>query len=250
MDPRLGRDGGWCAIDPTDKNTLYAESQYGRIVRSYTGGGSFSQATVGLPGSQSEWNFIPPFVIAPSSPNVLYAGSRNVYKTTNYGSSWVSANGSASLNGTNVACIGVSWTSPDTLLAGTGSGAVGAAPLFQIFASTTGGASWATVTAGLPDRYPTDIEFDPSDSRIAYLTYSDTDRGICSGQPISVRLDRHQRGPPDIRISPSPSTRSIRVSLRRHRPRGVSEQQRRRELGTWADGMPDAMIPDLVVTGQ
>ena len=249
MDPRLGRDGGWCAIDPTDKNTLYAESQYGRIVRSYTGGGSFSQATVGLPGSQSEWNFIPPFVIAPSSPNVLYAGSRNVYKTTNYGSSWVSANGSASLNGTNVACIGVSWTSPDTLLAGTGSGAVGAAPLFQIFASTTGGASWATVTAGLPDRYPTDIEFDPSDSRIAYLTYSDTDRGICSGQPISVRLDRHHAGLPTSASvhrrrpglsgisTPAPTSGCIRAAT----------PARAGHLGGRHARRDD---PDLVVTGQ
>ncbi|HLF13480.1 MAG TPA: hypothetical protein VI932_01145, partial [Bacteroidota bacterium] len=170
--PIWGGDGGWCAIDPTNKNTIYAETQYGRIVRSTSGGGSFSQATVGLPGSQSDWNFIPPFVISPSHPQVLFAGSRNVYKTTNQGVLWSPSNGSATLNGTTISCIGVSWTSPDTLLAGTGSGSLGASPLFQIFASTNGGAAWTNVTGPLPDRYPTDLEFDPSDSRTAYVTYS------------------------------------------------------------------------------
>ena len=35
--PVWGGDGGWCAIDPTNKSTVYAETQYGRIVRSYLG---------------------------------------------------------------------------------------------------------------------------------------------------------------------------------------------------------------------
>jgi photosystem II stability/assembly factor-like uncharacterized protein len=169
---RWGGDGGWCAIDPSDKLIMYAETQYGRIVRTYNGGFQFTQATLGLPSGTSNWNFIPPFVIAPSEPNILYAGSRNVYKTTNQGSLWTASNDTVTLNGTNIACIGVSWTSADTLIAATGSGTVGGNPLFEVFASTTGGSEWTNVTGALPDRYPTDIEFDPSDSRVAYLTYS------------------------------------------------------------------------------
>lgn len=170
--PVWGGDGGWCAIDPFDHSTMYAETQYGRIVRSYNGGFSFTQVTLGLPGGNSDWNFIPPFVIAPSDPAVLYAGSRNVYKTTNRGNSWTAANDTVTLNGTTIACIGVSWTSADTLMTATGSGTVGGNPDFEVFASTSGGEQWTNVTGSLPDRYPTDIEFDPSDSRTAYLTYS------------------------------------------------------------------------------
>jgi len=165
-------DGGWCAIDPTNKNNMYAESQYGDIEKSTNGGLTFGSITNGLPSSSSDWNFLSPFVIAPSNPNILYAGSSNVYKTTTGGSVWFSSNGNSTLNGTNISCIGVSWTSSDTVIAGTGNGALGVTPTFAIFRSTNGGGFWTNVNAGLPNRYPTDIEFDPTNSAIAYLTYS------------------------------------------------------------------------------
>ncbi len=248
--PVWGGDGGWCAIDPTNKNTVYAETQYGRIVRSYLGGSSFSQVTVGLPGSQSDWNFIPPFVISPSEPQVLYAGSRNVYKTTNQGGSWSAANGAPSLNGTTVACIGVSWTSSDTLLAGTGSGAFGGNPLFQIFSSSNGGGAWTNVTGPLPNRYPTDIEFDPSDSRRAYLTYSGygtphvfrtTNLGA-SWTDVSANLPDlpHQC----IAVDPVyPEYLYVGTDL------GIFQSSDGgANWSAYAEGMPDAMVLDLTVS--
>lgn len=167
-------DGGWCAIDPSNPLTMYYESQYLSIQKSTNGGASRTQATSGLPIGSSNANFIPPFVLAPSASNILYAGNRNVYKTTNSAASWFAPNGGAQLNGTKVACIGVSWSSPDTLMAGTGGSDIGVTHLFEIFASTNGGQSWTQVsdTSLLPDRYPTDIEFDPTNSARAYLTYS------------------------------------------------------------------------------
>ncbi len=56
-----------------------------------------------------------------------------------------------------MAVIGVSFTSPDTLLAGTGSGTTGA--VVEIRRSTNGGVNWTDVTAGLPQRYPTDFTY-------------------------------------------------------------------------------------------
>ncbi|MBI4548978.1 MAG: T9SS type A sorting domain-containing protein [Ignavibacteriae bacterium] len=168
----LGADGGWCAIDPTNKNIMYAEHQNLVVFKSTNGGNSFFNINNGLPSGSNNTNFIPPFVISPSSPNILYAGARNVYKTTNGGSSWFSSNGAATLNGTNIACIGVSWTNPDTVLAATGTGALGASSLFEIFRSINGGQTWTNVTGSLPNRYPTDIKFHPTDSKIAYVTYS------------------------------------------------------------------------------
>ncbi len=248
--PVWGGDGGWCAIDQTDNNTMYAETQYGRIVRSYSGGGSFSGVTLGLPGSQSSWNFIPPFVLSPSDPQVLYAGSRTVYKTTNRGSLWFPANGVASLNGTNVACIGVSWTSSDTLLAGTGSGAFGVTSLFQIFASANGGVTWTNVTGSLPNRYPTDLEFDPADSRRAYLTYSGygtphvyrtTNLGA-SWTDLSANLPDlpHQC----IAVDPVyPDYLYVGTDL------GVFQSSNGgTSWASYTDGMPDAMVLDLVVS--
>lgn len=166
-----GGDGGWCAIDPINKNILYEEYIYLAISKSTDGGYNWFSITSGLPpNNSSNANFIAPFVISPSSSNILYAGAKAVYKTTNGGNFWFPA--SPEFNGVPIACIGVSYTSSDTLMAGTGSGSLGATPLFEIYASVNGGANWSNVTGSLPNRYPTDISFDPSNSATAYITYS------------------------------------------------------------------------------
>lgn len=163
----FGGDGGWCAIDPRDENVIYEEYVYLNMYRSDDGGESWTEVH---PYSSGEANFIAPFVISESHPDILYAGTRAVKKTTNRGASWTYPGGSSNWNGTPVAVIGVSFTSPDTVLAGTGSGATGA--IVQIKRSTNGGATWTDVTAGLPNRYPTDFGFSRDDSRQVWLTFS------------------------------------------------------------------------------
>ena len=174
----LGADGGWCAIDPTNKNIMYFEEQWLALYKSINGGYGANYIVNGLPVGSGNTNFIAPFVIAPSNPSILYAGSKNVYKTTNGGGNWFSTDGQTTLNGTNIACIGVSRTNPDTIIAATGTGALGASPIFEVFSSSNGGQVWTNVTYNLntsdslPNRYPTAIEFDPTNSSMAYLTYS------------------------------------------------------------------------------
>ncbi|HTK81747.1 MAG TPA: T9SS type A sorting domain-containing protein [Bacteroidota bacterium] len=172
----FGGDGGWCGISSANKYTIYCESQYMNLVKSTNGGSSFTSATSGLPptGGATNYNFIPPFAVSYSNPNVLYAGSKNVYKSTNAGATWFAPNnnGNVGLNGTFISCIGISSTHHDTVMAGTGSGLAGGTPTFEIFSSTNGGTSWSNVTGTLPDRYPTDIEYDPRVSTTAYVTYS------------------------------------------------------------------------------
>ncbi len=165
-------DAGWSAINPLNNNIMYDEYLYLTLKKTTTGGTGFSSITNGLPTGSGVANFLAPFVLSPSSPNILYAGNLNVYKTTDEGNSWFAPNGGSNLNGTPVACIGVSWTSPDTLIAATGTGALGVIPNFSVYRSINGGQTWTNVTGSLPNRYPTDIEFDPTNSSIAYLTYS------------------------------------------------------------------------------
>ena len=78
--------------------------------------------------------------------------------------------GNSNWNGTPMAVIGVSFTSPDTLLRGHRQRHDGR--VFEIRRSVNGGATWTNVTAGLPNRYPTDITYDRQDSRNVWLTFS------------------------------------------------------------------------------
>ena len=247
-----GGDGGWCAIDPTNSNVMYDEYVNLALKKSTNGGGSFYSITSGLPTGSSDANFIAPFVIAPSSPSILYAGNKNVYRTTNGGASWYAPNGSTSLNGTPVASIGVSWTNPDIVIAGTGTGALGSGSLFQIFATTNGGISWTNVTGSLPSRYPTDISFDPTNNSVAYLTYSGY------GTPHVFKTTNIGQSWTDISSSlPDIPHQCVVVD-----PEDPLVLYTGTDLGVyrspdgglhWEDfseGMPTAMILDLVVSKQ
>jgi photosystem II stability/assembly factor-like uncharacterized protein len=163
----FGGDGGWCAIDPANESVIYEEYVYLNMYKSEDGGDNWIEIH---PYSSTEANFIAPFVICESSPNVLYAGTRGVKKSTNGGTSWTYPGGGSSWNGTPMAVIGVSFTSPDTLCAATGSSATSA--IFEVRRSVNGGATWTNVTAGLPNRYPTDITYDRQDGRNVWLTFS------------------------------------------------------------------------------
>ncbi len=244
-----GGDGGWCAIDPTDPKVLYDEYVYLSLKKSVNGGG-FSPINAGLPSDAGSANFIAPFAISPSNHNILYAGNKNVWKTTTGGDSWFAPNGGANLNGTKMACIGISHTSSDTLMAGTGSGSSAESPLFQIFASTNGGASWTLVSAPLPVRYPTDIEFDPTNGATVYLTYSGYGTGHVFtstnvGQTwtdISSNLPNipHQ----SVTVDPvQPNNIYVGTDL------GVYHSSNRG--GTWEDfsaGMVPAMVLDVTIS--
>jgi photosystem II stability/assembly factor-like uncharacterized protein len=174
-----GGDGGWCAIDPVNKNIAYEEYVYLDISKTTDGGQTWYSAAPSVSGNSSETNFISPFVVCPSNGNVLYAGARTVYKSIDGGTSWTATNGGQLLNGTQLSCLATSWHSTDTVYAGTGTSI--STPSYstgtnQIFFTSNGGTNWINVTAnytgGLPTRFPTDLYVSPQDSRVVYLTYS------------------------------------------------------------------------------
>ncbi|MDD8018674.1 MAG: T9SS type A sorting domain-containing protein [Bacteroidota bacterium] len=162
----FGGDGGWCAIDPTNKNVMYEEYVYLNISKTTDGGNTWTGIFTSTADSS---NFIAPFVVSPTNPSILYGGTKKIVKTTNGGTNWFETNSKQVLNGANVSCIAVSFTSSDTVLAATGQRSN---PIFEIFYSTNGGTTWTKSVSPLANRYPTDLTFDPSNSKIAYATFS------------------------------------------------------------------------------
>lgn len=163
----FGGDGGWCAIAANDEDVLYEEYVYSEIYKSTDGGSSWDNVHF---ASSATANFIAPFVNAELNPSVLYCGTLAVEKTTNGGTTWNFVGGSSNWNGTPVNTIGVAFTDANYVLASTGSSATGA--IFELRRSTNGGTNWTNVTAGLPNRYLTDISYDPANKNHVWITFS------------------------------------------------------------------------------
>lgn len=158
---------GWTGIDPTNDFVMYAAGRGDvsgtNIVKSTDRGNSFFGAG-GFSGPAA-WNS--PFVIAPSSTNILYFGSAYVYRSANAAGSWAVTNGGAALDGNPALSMAISSTNPDTVI-------VGMAPYVarsHIFLTTNGGTSWSNITGILPDRYPMDLAINPKNTKTMFATF-------------------------------------------------------------------------------
>ena len=83
----LGADGMESFIDKTNTNLFYGTSQYGQMYRSGNGGNSYSN--LNGPGSGSG-NWVTPFEQDPTLANTVYVGYDHVYKSSDFGNTWVS----------------------------------------------------------------------------------------------------------------------------------------------------------------
>lgn len=162
----FGGDGGYCAIDPSNEQIMYEEYVNLNIHKSVDGGESWFEIYNG----GSEANFIAPFTLCESSPQVLYAGTRGLLKSTNGGSNWFYPDGNSNWNGTPMASIAVAFDNTQNVVAATGSGA--ATAVFEVRSSTNGGQTWTNVTAQLPSRFVADISFDQTDHQRVWMAVS------------------------------------------------------------------------------
>lgn len=85
-----GGDGFWSQIDPLDSNIVYAESQYGGMVR-YD---RKSQETLDIRPeprkneNSYKWNWDSPLLLSPHSHTRLYCAANKVFRSDDRGNSW------------------------------------------------------------------------------------------------------------------------------------------------------------------
>ncbi|MEQ8908936.1 MAG: glycosyl hydrolase [Vicingaceae bacterium] len=86
----VGGDGYETQVDPTDPNIIYAQWQYGGLVRYDRQSGE----RIGIkpqPGKGEaayRWNWDSPLLISPHDPKTLFFCANKVFKTTDRGNSW------------------------------------------------------------------------------------------------------------------------------------------------------------------
>ncbi|MBE0432979.1 T9SS type A sorting domain-containing protein [candidate division WOR-3 bacterium] len=165
-----GGDGFYCIIDYTNANIIYAESQYGNLVKSTNGGNSFYSATSGI-GSYDRANWSTPVVMDPYNNLVLYYGANRLYKTTNGAGLWnaisgdlTNGPGSGNLVYGTITTIAVSRTDSNVTYVGTDDA--------NVWVTTNAGTNWTSINAGLPDRWVTRVAIDPNSAAVAYVTFS------------------------------------------------------------------------------
>jgi photosystem II stability/assembly factor-like uncharacterized protein len=85
-----GGDGFVARIDPTDPNIVYAESQYGGIIRldRRTSERVSIKPIEGRGEAPLRFNWESPFVISPHSPTRLYFGTSRLFRSDDRGNTW------------------------------------------------------------------------------------------------------------------------------------------------------------------
>ncbi len=85
-----GGDGFWTAVDPVNTDIIYAESQYGNMIR-YDRKSGESVSIRPEPRKDEntyQWNWNTPLFISPHSPTRLYCSSNKVFRSDDRGDSW------------------------------------------------------------------------------------------------------------------------------------------------------------------
>lgn len=161
-----GGDGFYVIVHPQNSDIIYAESQYGNLVKSYNGGYEWYAATNGIDEADPK-NWSTPVIMDPVNPDILYYGSNRVYRTTNGASNWspISNDLTGGLPRLNtITTIAVAPSNTSVLYVGTADG--------RVWVTSNLGGSWTHVTNGLPFRWVTRVAVDPYDENTAYVTFS------------------------------------------------------------------------------
>lgn len=177
----LGGDGSASAISSLDPNNKWALSyQFLDLRRTLNGGASYSAANSGIDKTGAP--FIARFEKCSSNDDVFIAGTDNLWRSNNFFSggspSW-SSNGPEMASGISALGFAPSDSTCSTYAFGTANG--------QLRLTTDGGSTWKDVdpTNGAPNRYVTDLAFDPTNANVLYVTLSGFDEGT-PGQPGHV----------------------------------------------------------------
>src|SRR5262249_21778821 len=88
-------DGFHCKADPRDPDIVYAEAQYGVLVRynRRTGARMGIQPQARADAPPLRWNWDSPLVISPHSPTRLYFAANKVFRSEDRGDTWKAISG-------------------------------------------------------------------------------------------------------------------------------------------------------------
>ncbi len=162
----FGGDGGYCAIDPTDDDTIYLEYHvFPSIHKSTDGGETFVEAVAGI--TDTDGVFITPVAMDQANPGTLWTGGRRPWRTTDGASSWHAA-GADFPSAALISAIAVAPSDPGVVYMGFTNGYVA-----NSYDADTPSPTWTVRGAGLRlGSWVSSVAVDPRNPLVAYATYS------------------------------------------------------------------------------
>ncbi len=170
----LGGDGTYTAINPVNDAIEFGASQYLNIAKTND---YWNFSTYGVYYSPSDPNggnpaaFLAPFILAPSNPDVMYAGSSTLLRSDAAGQpyTWNAVQPDPLDNGNPVLSIACSVINPDTVYFATTP-----TDLFpmHVYRSFDAGVTKTDITSILPNRYPRRITVNPKNASEVYVVFS------------------------------------------------------------------------------
>lgn len=165
-----GGDGMDCMVDYLNDQNVYVSYQYGALQKSTDGGQSFNDI------SPSSGDWVTPFAMHPTQPDIIYAGYDAVYRSDDAGLTWNTI--SPSNFGDNLIALAVAPSNPDHIYA---------ASINTIEHTSNNGSAWSTITAGLPagNVAITGIAVSDANPLRAWVTFS----GYSNGEKVFATSD-------------------------------------------------------------
>lgn len=175
----LGADGFQCQTDPTDPNTVYCESQYGRPRRVDLRTGATTniqpQPAKDAPAYRFNWNT--PILVSPHNPRTIYYGGNHLFRSTDRGDHWETISpdltrgkpGASAVYGHTLTTIAESPLKAGVVWAGTDDG--------KLWVTQNGGGEWVDLSEKLPSSLPQNrwinrVECSPFADGTAYVAIS------------------------------------------------------------------------------
>lgn len=169
-------DGFHAVIHPTNDNICFIESYYLNVYRSTDRSVSFPTKVIDNGQPSTPWveaaGFNAPFVIAPSNPTVMYAGTNRIRKSTNTGVSFTGVGPSPLVaSDAYILYMAVAPSDENTLYVSVAPGPT-SGTRSRLYKTTNGGTSFTEITGTLPDRYYSDIAVDAANPNRLAVTVS------------------------------------------------------------------------------
>ena len=158
----IGGDGECAAISPADDQVMYGSSQYLNMLKSIDGGNSW----YGIGPDSEDACFNGPFEIAPSDPNVMYAGAQSLHRSDDAGEIWDNASGGFIASGDPILTIAVHPSNFDLVFCSTAPVYSNNARVFRVDAGAV------TELNGLPNRLCMDIAIHPTAPATLYAVFA------------------------------------------------------------------------------